>query len=222
MEENKSIPVLSQEEIRVLGSLLEKSKTTPEYYPMTLNGLQTACNQKSSRKPVVQYDESTIVHTLDSLRKKGLVSTVVGGGSRVTKYKHNIAIQFPLLPQELAILCLLFLRGPLTAGEINSNSGRLYDFENLDEVQELLNKLSTEEPNYIKQLSKRPGQKEVRYVHLFSDFDEDSYEEDALLASNSLSKKDSSILHLEERVEILEEKLNALRSEFDKLMEQLT
>ncbi len=125
MEDNKSLPQLSFEEIRVLGSLLEKSKTTPEYYPMTINSLQAACNQKSSRKPVVNYDESTIVETLDSLKKKGLVSTVIGGGSRVTKYKHNIAIQFPLVPAELADLCLLFLRGALTAGEMTSNSGSL-------------------------------------------------------------------------------------------------
>lgn len=220
MEENKSLPNLSVEEIRVLGCLLEKSKTTPEYYPMTLNGLQTACNQKTSRKPVVQYDESLIIQVLDSLRKKGLVSTVVGGGSRVTKYKHNIAIQFPLLPQELAILCLLFLRGPLTAGEINSNSGRLYEFENLDEVQELLNKLSGEEPPYLKQLSKKPGQKEVRFVHLFSDFDEDAYEEESI--SPASTSNNSTITLLEEKVAQLEEKLNTLREEFDQLMKQLT
>jgi len=219
MEENKSLPILSSEEIRVLGSLLEKSKTTPEYYPMTLNGLQTACNQKTSRKPVVNYDENLIIQVLDSLRKKGLVSTVVGGGSRVTKYKHNLAIQFPLLPQEVATLCLLFLRGPLTSGEINSNSGRLYEFENLDEVQDLLNKLSTDEPPYIKQLSKRPGQKEVRFIHLFSDFDEESYEEESTPTQSSSS---SSINRLEERVVQLEEQLNTLRAEFDQLMKELS
>ncbi len=219
MEENKTLPILNAEEIRVLGSLLEKSKTTPEYYPMTLNALQTACNQKSSRKPVVQYDESTIIQVIDTLRKKGLVSTVVGGGSRVTKYKHNLAIQFPILPQELAVLCLLFLRGPLTVGEINSNSGRLFDFENLDEVQELLNKLSSDNPPFIKQLSKRPGQKEVRYIHLFSDFDENSYEDDT---TPSLPSNNASINLLEERVAYLEDKLNTLREEFDELMKQLS
>lgn len=220
MEETKSLPILSPEEIRVLGSLLEKSKTTPEYYPMTLNGLLTACNQKSSRKPVVQYDENLVIQVLDGLKKKGLISTVVGGGSRVTKYKHNLAIQFPLLPQELAIICLLFLRGPLTAGEINSNSGRLYEFENLDEVQELLQKLSSSEPLYIKQLSKRPGQKEVRYIHLFADFDEDSYEEEA--PSSSSTNNNTAIAQLEEKVAQLEEQLNTLRAEFDELMKQLS
>ncbi|MCT1523904.1 YceH family protein [Sphingobacterium hotanense] len=220
MEEIKQIPELTAEEIRVLGSLMEKSKTTPEYYPMTLNALQTACNQKTSRKPVVQYDESTVISALDSLKRKGLISTVVGGGSRVTKYKHNLAIQFPLLPQEVAVLCLLFLRGPLTGGEINSNSGRLYDFESLEDVQELLNKLAEEEPKYIQQLSKRPGQKEARYVHLFSPFDEASFEDAS--NTNDSPAATSKIAALEERVESLEDQLSKLQAAFDKLMEELT
>src|SRR5690606_9811332 len=196
MEETKALPQLNAEEIRVLGSLLEKSKTTPEYYPMTINALQAACNQKTSRKPVVTYDESTIISTLDSLKKRGLVSTVVGGGSRVTKYKHNLAIQYPLVPAELAALCLLFLRGPLTAGEINSNSGRLYEFDTLDEVQELLNRLAENEPAYVRLLPKRPGQKEARFVHLFSDFNEEDYE--SMVESGTTNN--SQIQVLEERV----------------------
>ena len=222
MEENATIPQLSPEEIRVLGSLIEKSKTTPENYPLTLNALQTACNQKSSRKPVVQYDEETIVHVIDSLKKKGFVSTVVGGGSRVMKYKHNLAIQFPLLPQETAILCLLFLRGPLTAGEINSNSGRLYEFEDLDEVQTLMNKLSWEEPVYIKQLPKQVGQKESRYIHLFGEFDEEAYQESATGSEGQSTERSSRVKELEDRVQVLEEQLLQLRTEFDKLMQDLT
>lgn len=218
MEENKTLPILDAEKIRVLGSLLEKSKTTPEYYPMTINSLQAACNQKSSRKPVVNYDENTIIHTLDSLKKIGLISTVVGGGSRVTKYKHNIAIQFPLLPAELAILCLLFLRGPLTAGEINSNSGRLYEFDDIDEVQTILNKLADDQPAYIKLLPKKAGQKEARYIHLFAEFDENEYE-------NTITSSPSSnnqVHILEERVSTLETELSKLREEFDHLLAQLT
>lgn len=218
MEEVKPLPQLNAEEIRVLGCLLEKSKTTPEYYPLTINALQTACNQKTSRKPVVNYDESTIVTTLDSLRKRGLVSTVVGGGSRVTKYKHNIAIQYPLVPAELAALCLLFLRGPLTSGEINSNSGRLYEFETLDEVQELLNKLSENEPPYVKLLPRKPGQKESRYVHLFTEFDEEAYEASVSAAASNPNQ----VQALEQRVEVLEEQLATLREEFDKLLAELT
>ncbi|MGJ1198106.1 YceH family protein [Sphingobacterium spiritivorum] len=214
--ENKSLPQLSAEELRVLGSLLEKSKTTPEYYPMTLNGLQTACNQKTSRKPVVNYDEPTIIAALDALKKRGLVSTVVGGGSRVTKYKHNLAIQFPLIPSDLAVLCLLILRGPLTAGEINSNSGRLHEFEGLEDVQEHLNKLSEGEIEYVKQLPKRPGQKEVRYVHLLGEVNEEDYDEPV-----NNGGQQSQVKELESRVLVLEEQLQQLRAEFDSLMQEL-
>ncbi len=220
MEENTSLPQLSATEIRVLGALLEKSKTTPEYYPMTINSLQAASNQKSSRKPVVNYDESILVETLDSLKKKGLISTVVGGGSRVTKYKHNIAIKYPLVPAELAVLCLLFLRGPLTSGEINSNSGRLYEFETLEEVNEVLHKLASEEPAYVKLLPKKAGQKEGRYIHLFSTFDEELY--DANQVEQGSSNSTSQVSALEERVQTLETELALLRSEFDRLIAELT
>lgn len=220
MEENTSIPQLTAEEIRVLGSLLEKSKTTPEYYPMTINSLQAACNQKSARKPVVTFAESTVVETIDRLKKKGLVSTVIGGGSRVTKYKHNIAIHFPLVPAELAVLCLLFLRGPLTIGEINSNSGRLYEFDTLDEINTVLNKLATETPSYVKLLSKKIGQKEGRYVHLFSPFDEEQYESSVI--EPAIGSSSSEVSALETRVQTLETELALLRTEFDKLMAELT
>jgi len=219
MEETNNLPVLSTEELRVLGSLLEKSKTTPEYYPMTLNGLQTACNQKTSRKPVVSYDENTIIEALDTLRKRGLISTVVGGGSRVTKYKHNLAIQYPLIPQELAALCLLILRGPLTPGEINSNAGRLFNFESIDEVQEVLNRLQAATPSFVKQLTKRPGQKEVRYVHLLGEINEEDFE---IVSNTSDNNSTSRVQELEERVYTLEEQLASLKKEFDNLMEQLS
>lgn len=217
MDEVKSLPILNAEELRVLGSLMEKSKTTPEYYPMTLNGLQTACNQKTSRKPVVAYEEATLIQAIDTLRKRGLVSTVVGGGSRVTKYKHNLAIQFPLLPQDLAVLCLLILRGPLTPGEINSNAGRLYDFESIEEVQEVLNRLQESEPSYVQQLAKRPGQKEVRFIHLLGEVNEEDYESQTADTGSS-----TKVQELEERILSLEEKLETLRAEFDLLMAQLT
>src|SRR5690606_3863101 len=212
------LPVLSAEELRVLGSLLEKSKTTPEYYPMTLNALQSACNQKTSRKPVVSYDEHTIIAALDALRKRGLVSTVVGGGSRVTKYKHNLAIQYPLIPQDLAALCLLILRGPLTAGEINTNAGRLFDFESIEEVQEVLNRLSENEPPFVQQLAKRPGQKEVRYVHLLGEVNE---EEESFSTDHGTGTSSTKVKELENRVASLEEQLAQLRQEFDGLMDQL-
>ena len=123
-----NLPVLDAAEVRVLGALIEKSKATPEYYPMTINSLVAACNQKSSRKPVVSYDEDTVAQALNILKKRGLISTATGGSIRSIKYKHNFAVVFPVLPSEVAVMCLLMLRGPLTPGEINSNSGRLHEF----------------------------------------------------------------------------------------------
>src|SRR6187401_706384 len=128
------IPHLTPPEIRVLGSLMEKSKTTPDYYPMTLNALTAACNQKTSRSPVVEYDEETVVEALNSLKGQSLVATAIGGGSRVVKYKHNFTTVYDISPEELSILCLLMLRGPQTPGELNTNSARLYEFKSLEEV----------------------------------------------------------------------------------------
>lgn len=211
--ENLSLPQLSSEEQRVLGALMEKARTTPEYYPLSLAGLVTACNQKTSRKPVVSYDESTVIQTIDRLRKRGLLATETGGGSRVTKYKHTMGIVYPLVPAQLAVLCLLLLRGPLTPGEINSNAGRLFEFESLDEVQTILDQLSQEEPPFVQQLPKRPGQKEARYIHLLGDVDLTEEPTPASSASNQA---------LEERLATVEAQLAALRAEFDQLMQQLT
>ncbi|WP_343555335.1 YceH family protein [Sphingobacterium sp.] len=211
--ETTNLPQLSAMEQRVLGSLIEKSKVTPEYYPMTINSLQAACNQKTSRKPVVQYNEEDIISTLDLLKKKGLISTVVGGGSRVTKYKHNFAIQFPLIPSELAIICLLLLRGPMTAGEINSNSGRLYEFESLREINEQLEKLAQE--GYLKSLPKQMGHKEVRYIHLLGDINLEAYENSVPAGSSS---NDQTLL---ERIGQLEQEVAALKQKFQDLWDEL-
>jgi uncharacterized protein YceH (UPF0502 family) len=214
MDSEIKIPVLSAEQIRVLGSLMEKSKTTPDYYPMTLNGLTAACNQKTSRKPVVNYDEETIGAALNSLKIAGLISTATGGSIRNIKYKHNFAIVYPLVPSEVAVMCLLFLRGPQTPGEINTNSGRLYEFETLEEVNQTLEKLASE--GYIKQLPKRPGQKEQRYIHLFSgdvEFVEDDFGTDEITAKSNSA--------LEERVVKLETELVALKENLAKLMTEL-
>jgi uncharacterized protein YceH (UPF0502 family) len=209
------LPLLSDQEIRVLGSLIEKSRTTPDYYPMTLNSLTAACNQKSARKPVVEYDEGTIILTLDSLKKKGLISTATGGSSRSTKYKHNLAIVFPIVPAQLAIICLLLLRGAQTPGELNTNSGRLYEFETLDEVNEVIEQLVNFEPPFLVQLPKRTGQKEVRYMHLFGG--EPQIEEDEPFAEPARK----SVNELEQRIQTLEENYALLKADFDKLMKEL-
>lgn len=213
--DTKNLPILDAAQIRVLGALMEKSKTTPDYYPMTLNGLAAACNQKTSRKPVVQYDESTISTALNALKIAGLISTATGGSIRNIKYKHNFAIVFPVLPSEVAVMCLLFLRGPQTPGEINTNSGRLYEFETLEEVQQLLEKLASEEHNFIKQLPRKPGQKEQRYMHLFAG-DIETFEEDYI--ADEAPKNNNE---LEERLTKVELELDELKTNFDKLMKEL-
>ena len=215
MDSAKNLPLLNAQEIRVLGSLMEKSKTTPDYYPITLNALTLACNQKSSRKPVVEYDEETVVLTLDSLKKKGLISIATGGGSRAIKYKHNLAIAFPLVPAELAVICLLFLRGAQTPGEINTNANRLYEFESLEEVQQVLEKLADTEMPYLVQLPKRTGQKEMRFMHLFSG--QPTIEEDDV--KEEPARK--SVNELESRVAKLEEEYSDLKIAFDKLYQEL-
>ncbi len=215
MESTNALQQLSSEEQRVLGALIEKSKTTPDYYPLTLNSLVTACNQKSARHPVVEYDEETVILALDSLKKKGLTGNVISSGMRALKYRHNLAIAHPLDPAETSILCLLFLRGPLTGGEINSNSGRLHDFESLAEVLETLENLTKYETPYVKQLPKRPGQKEARYCHLFGDIPE--------VNENDFSAEPArkNVGQLEERLAKVETELAELKEAFDKLMAEL-
>jgi uncharacterized protein YceH (UPF0502 family) len=220
MDYSQNLPKLTAEEIRVLGSLMEKSRTTPDYYPMTINSLTAACNQKSSRRPVVQYDDDTVVKALDSLKKKGLVSTATGGSSRAIKYKHNFAIVFPVIPAEVALICLLMLRGPQTPGELNTNSGRLYEFETLDDLQQALEKLSDGDVPFITLLPRRTGQKEARYMHLLGETLDISEDEETDTGSASPSQN-NTITVLEQRVSKLEEELSTMRQEFDKLMKEL-
>lgn len=217
MEEeiNYTVPNLSAEEIRVLGSLIEKSKITPDYYPMTLNALTAACNQKTSRYPVVQYDEETVVMALNSLKKVGLASIATGGTNRSVKYKHNFTLVFPLTSADVAVLCMLFLRGPQTSGELNSNSGRLYEFESLDEVHLTLDKLAQASPPLVKQLAKRHGQKEVRYAHLFADIVET---DDEMIPEEPARK---SVNELEGRVATLEMELAEVKTKLELLLKEL-
>lgn len=214
MDPTIKLPVLDAAELRVLGALMEKSKATPEYYPMTVNALTAACNQKSSRKPVVQYDDETVVQALNTLKRRGLISTATGGSIRSVKYKHNFAIVFPVLPAEVAIICLLMLRGPQTPGELNTNSGRLHEFDSIEEVQEVLERLSSPEMPFLMQLPRRPGQKEARYAHLLMGVPDINDEEadDTPVRSGGL----------EARVVKLEHELAELREAFDKLMKELT
>ena|SRR5579872_49405 len=214
MDSTQTLPQLDDAELRVLGSMMEKSRTTPDYYPMTVNSLVAACNQKTSRRPVVSYDDETVINTLNTLKRRGLISTATGGTDRVVKYKHNFAIVFPVIPSEVAIICLLILRGPQTPGELNTNSGRLYEFESIEDVQEVLDKLSSGDMSYVKQLPRRPGQKEVRYVHLLggTDWSDENF---------SLESTPKSSGELEARLTKVETELAELKEAFDKLMKEL-
>lgn len=214
MDSIHTLPQLSAEEIRVLGALMEKSKTTPEVYPLTLNALVTACNQKTSRNPVVQYDDETVVTTLDVLKRKQLIGTVIGAGSRAVKYRHNLAVHHSLDGAELAVLCLLFLRGPLTAGEINSNAGRLYEFDDLEEVQRTLQALMDAETPFVQLLSKRPGQKEGRFCHLFAAPPTDE-------ALDAIVSKSTHNADLENRLQQVEAELETLKVQMQRLMSEL-
>lgn len=213
----QSLPVLDSIELRVLGSLMEKSRTTPDYYPMTINALTAACNQKTSRNPVVNYDEETVTAALNTLKRKGLANTATGGGSRVVKWKHNIALAFPLTTAEVTIICLLLLRGAQTPGELNTNAGRMYEYESLEEVQELLEKLSGGDVPFVIQLPRRAGQKEVRYMHLLGGTPVITDEEDNLTAETAVYYNNS----LETRVAALENELAALKEAFNNLLKEL-
>jgi len=164
---------LTDAEVRVLGCLIEKEMTTPDYYPLSLNALVNGCNQKSNREPVVSYDEETVMETLDSLKGKGLVWQ--SDLSRVPKYAHSFLKTHNLVNKEAAILCILFLRGPQTAGEIRERTERLYKFNSIEEAKEILQSL--EEIGYAKLLPRQHGRKEPRYIHLFSDIQESMSEE---------------------------------------------
>jgi uncharacterized protein YceH (UPF0502 family) len=151
-------------EARVLGSLLEKEVATPEYYPLSLNALVNACNQKSNREPVVQYDEDTVEAALDSLRNKGLALRSTGRDSRVPKHAQRFTEKFNFGRREAAVLCVLLLRGPQTTGELRGRTERLYTFDDLEAVESTLNRLA--EIGFTKQLPRQPGTKEPRWAQL--------------------------------------------------------
>ena len=160
------LDTLTDVEARVLGSLVEKQLTTPEYYPLTLNALTAACNQKSNRDPVVSYDETTITAAIDALREKNLVYLYYGTSSRTVKYKHMLPGVYGLDEAGVAILAVLMLRGPQTVGEIRERTGRLHEFGGLGEVQETLDELTRRDEPLVIKLERQPGQKEARYAHL--------------------------------------------------------
>ena len=159
---------LSEIECRIVGALIEKQLTTPEYYPLTLNALTAACNQKNNRDPVVSYDEKTVAAALEELRDRNLIYVFYGSTSRVPKYKHMMPSYYELEPSEVAVMCVMMLRGPQTLGELRERTGRLHQFSGLGEVQETLDSLMRREDPLVMKLERQAGQKEARFAHLLS------------------------------------------------------
>jgi hypothetical protein len=205
--------VLNSAEVRVLGSLIEKQLTTPEYYPLTLNALTNACNQISNRDPVVSYDEQTVVRALDSLRDKQLAWMVTGAGSRVPKYEHRLAERFNLAEQETAVLCVLMLRGPQTVGEIRGRTGRMYEFQSLEEVDMTIQSLALATPPLVVKLPRQVGMKESRFAHLLSG--EVKIEEPSAQAQPERARLDVQAEN--ERIARLESEIASLRQELAEL-----
>ena len=214
---------LSDIEARILGCLVEKQITTPEYYPLTLNALTLACNQKNNRYPVTNYSEDQVAQSVETLREKNLIYVFYGSTSRVPKYKHVMPEVLHLSHGELAVLCVLMLRGPQTPGELRSHGGRLHEFSSLDEIEQTLNQLITREPDPLAvRLSRQPGQKEVRFMHLLSgevNVDAVVNGEPATVSAPRRSSSDQ-VSRLEQRVDELTAIVDELRSQFSEFKKQ--
>jgi uncharacterized protein YceH (UPF0502 family) len=217
-------PLLNEAEVRVLGSLIEKQITTPEYYPLTLNALTHACNQISNRDPVVAYDEKTVARALESLREKNLAYIFYGSESRVPKYKHVVPEVLGLTPPQVAAMCVLMLRGPQTVGEVRGRTTRLYEFKELAEVEATLEELATHDPQpLVARLPKLPGRKESRYAHLLSGPVEIEAEATAPrpeAATREVRAENERIAALEALVETLRGEVAELRGQFDDFKKQ--
>ena len=211
--------LLTDHEVRLLGCLIEKEMATPDYYPLTLNALVNACNQKSNRHPVVSFDEETVLYALNGLKESKMVRQ--SNISRVPKYEQIFSNELKLLPREKAIICILMLRGPQTPGEIRNRTERLYSFSTLDEVQETLSTL--EDTGLVSKLPRQPGRKESRYSHLLSGepdvslVDLPSQRETETVIVRK--EKDRSV-ELQEQIDSLRHELQDLKREFEKFKSQ--
>jgi uncharacterized protein len=208
-----TLDLLNEIEVRVLGSLIEKDITTPDYYPLSLHALVNACNQKNNRDPVMTLDEAALRGALDSLEAKRLAGPASGADSRVTKYEHRMQEAFNFDRRETAILCVLLLRGAQTPGELRGRGARMYKFEALEDVNATLERLSHREPPLVAVLPRQPGTKESRYMHLFSG--------EAPASGEQVPAPASKLSLGGDRVARLEGELEELRREFAEMKEQL-
>jgi uncharacterized protein YceH (UPF0502 family) len=213
--------LLSDVDARVLGALVEKEITTPEYYPLSLNALVNACNQKSNREPVMNLDEDTVRQSLRSLGDQFLARSASVSDSRVPKYEHRLADAFNFHRHEIAILCVLLLRGPQTPGELRTRTDRMYQFEDLDGVHAALQLLMKREPPLVVVLPRQPGTKEVRYAHLLSGevqvAGSESHEEKSLAAKSAEFER---VADLEEQVATLRNDIASLKEQFASFRKQ--
>jgi hypothetical protein len=207
--------LLNEVETRVLGALIEKELTTPEYYPLSLNALVNACNQKSNRDPVMNLDEDSVRDAMRSLGKKGLAGPADNMVSRVTKYEHRLQEAYNFTRHETAILAELLLRGPQTPGELRTRANRMHKFDDLGIAQSTLQRLMKREPPLVKVLPRQPGTKEARYAHLLSgDVELPPQESAAGVASHGSSAGGDRIARLEDQVETLLKEIAELKQQF--------
>jgi uncharacterized protein len=209
---------LSEIEARVLGSLIEKDITTPDYYPLSLNALVNACNQKNNRDPVMNLDEETVRQALGTLQEKRLAGPASGADSRVTKFEHRLQEVFNFDRREIAVVCVLFLRGPQTPGELRSRTDRMYHFEALDDVVSTLDRLAQREPPLARVLPRQPGTKESRYTHLLSGEPAMADLTDVARAPSPASAGSNPAT---DRLTTLEEEVARLRQELSEVQQQL-
>ncbi len=211
--------ILTELETRVLGSLIEKDITTPDYYPLSLNALVNACNQKNNREPVMTLDDSAVRDALGSLQEKRLAGPASGADSRVTKFEHRLQEVFNFDRREIAVVCVLLLRGPQTPGELRSRTERMYHFEALEDIVSTLDRLAQREPPLARVLPRQPGTKESRYTHLFSGEPPASAED--VYVSRAPSPATAGANSTSERLENLEEEVSRLRQELSEVQQQL-
>jgi uncharacterized protein len=206
---------LTETEVRVLGALIEKDITTPEYYPLSLNALVNACNQKSNRDPVMQLDEDAVRDALDGLQQQRMAGPARGADSRVTKYEQRLQEVFNFTRGEIAVLCVLLLRGPQTPGELRGRTERLHSFETLEDVLSALQKLMQRDPPLAKVLPRQPGTKESRYAHLLAGDVAEAEAPVQVGATHSSNSPDR------DRIARLEEEMSELRREIGDLRDQM-
>jgi uncharacterized protein len=212
---------LDPTEARVIGALIEKDITTPDYYPLSLNALVNACNQKNNRDPVTSLDENAVRTALDTLHNKGLAGPVSSADSRVTKYEHRLQEAFNFRRDETAVLCVLLLRGAQTPGELRGRTERMHHFNDLDEVQSTLQRLMQHDPPLVAILARQPGTKESRYMHLLSG---DIPTAPSPAPENHIPSfdPDQRITQLESKVSDLEKEISSVREEFANFKKQFS